>query len=400
MKTRKAWITVLALILMLGLCGGLIAAGPMMEAGGSAPGSQVNIIATKFYDENGDGIKNQTGAIEYWLAGFEFRLYEYIGTADEPGFYPTTESEWQYVGTQFSAVPNGQAPFGMQPHGWHRVVEILPADWACTTYPISHEYVWLTTDEVQSDIWFGNQEIPPPPPPIPPDVRLVKSVTPSTLPEPGGDFVFTLTIFNDGTEPFTITSLTDTNLSEPYPAAILALIGQVVPAGGSVSASYTITHTLVGVYDNTAVVVVEADNGLTDQDEDTASVSVTPVVECHTETAWADGDRYVDSSWATYTAYVANNTVTLFAGQFMEAGTVHFSPVVDGMVTITITLNEGWQFADVAENVKIQDYAEPPTDNPSPGDFAWKFDAAASPFEALVAANLYYGVHVEVMYCE
>src|SRR5690606_7904306 len=48
-----------------------------------------------------------------------------------------------------------------------------------------------------------------------PDVALVKSVTPTTLPEPGGAFTFTLLITNNSVEPVTITALTDDN---PLPA--------------------------------------------------------------------------------------------------------------------------------------------------------------------------------------
>lgn len=116
------------------------------------------------------------------------------------------------------------------------------------------------------------------------------------------------------------------------------------------------------------------------------------------ETAWADGDLYNTDgkgNWATYTEY-AVGTVDLLAGQDMVAGTVGFSPVDGDEVTITITLNDDWRFADVEENVKIQDYGVAPTGNPKPGQFAWKGDATGSPFEITVPANTYYGVHVNV----
>ena len=134
-------------------------------------------------------------------------------------------------------------------------------------------------------------------------------------------------------------------------------------------------------------------------------VDLTAVCECEwvDETAWADGDRYVDpGSWATYTPYGADNTVTLYAGQTMDAGTVHFSEAAGGYVTITITLNEGWRFYDVDENVKIQDYAEVPSGNPSPGQFFSKGDAIVSPFSIDVPVNNFYGVHVDVEweFCE
>jgi hypothetical protein len=50
-------------------------------------------------------------------------------------------------------------------------------------------------------------------------------------------------------------------------------------------------------------------------------------------------------------------TTTMFAGQTHPAGTADFSAPVDGYITITITLDPGWEFHDVAENLKVQDYA-------------------------------------------
>lgn len=119
--------------------------------------------------------------------------------------------------------------------------------------------------------------------------------------------------------------------------------------------------------------------------------------ECNGETAWADGPRYQNpGNWATYTPYVPDSTVTLYAGQTLEAGTVHFSAAVGGQVTITITLNAGWQFQNVAENVKIQDYASAPGGNPVPGLFDHKGNAGGSPFAMVVPENNFYGVHADV----
>ena len=117
------------------------------------------------------------------------------------------------------------------------------------------------------------------------------------------------------------------------------------------------------------------------------------------ETGWAAGPRYTTrGNWATYVAYSGEaKSVTLFAGQTMEAGTVDFSAASGGSVTITITLNPGWRFKDVPENVKIQDYASTPSGNPSPGLFTSKGYATGSPFSIPVPQNIYYGVHVDLM---
>ena len=126
------------------------------------------------------------------------------------------------------------------------------------------------------------------------------------------------------------------------------------------------------------------------------------------ETAWAANDnnpgelRYTRrGNWATYVEYAAKTT-TLFAGQNIPVGTVDFSAVVDGEVTITITLEDEWIFAEyemgvaVEENVKIQDYEFAPSGNPAPGQFEWKGTAEGKNFSIVVPANYFYGVHVDV----
>jgi hypothetical protein len=122
------------------------------------------------------------------------------------------------------------------------------------------------------------------------------------------------------------------------------------------------------------------------------------------ETAWSDGDGYLGAdNWATYTTYeCAYLEVTLFAGQDMDAGTVIFSDPVNGIVTITIELNEGWRFLDDDENLKIQGYDAPPMGKPRSGEFDYKFNAVGGdPFSVDVPVDCnngmyYYGVHVDV----
>jgi len=122
-------------------------------------------------------------------------------------------------------------------------------------------------------------------------------------------------------------------------------------------------------------------------------------LDCTPETAWAAGDRYVSGrgpNWATYTSYSGNTSVTLYAGQHMDAGTVHFSASESGKVTITITLNDGWRFEDAVENIKIQDYSRRPRGNPRPDRFDHKFTASGSQHSVEIPQNSYYGVNVNV----
>ena len=118
------------------------------------------------------------------------------------------------------------------------------------------------------------------------------------------------------------------------------------------------------------------------------------------ETGWAAGTRYTPKgNWATYAPYVAGSVVKLYAGQTMEAGSVAFSPAAGG-VTITITLNPGWYFDKVSDNVKIQNYTTAPSGNPSPGRFASKGSATNAPFSMTVPANNFYGVHVDLLHVD
>jgi hypothetical protein len=117
--------------------------------------------------------------------------------------------------------------------------------------------------------------------------------------------------------------------------------------------------------------------------------------ECYQEeTAWAGGMRYVaKGNWATYTAYEYGKTVTLWAGQHNNAGTVKFENDM-GDVKITITLAEGWSLQDFAEAVKIQGYATtPPASNPAPGQFT---TYKGNDLIITLGEFAFYGIHVDV----
>ncbi|MDF1595162.1 MAG: SdrD B-like domain-containing protein [Acidimicrobiia bacterium] len=109
-----------------------------------------------------------------------------------------------------------------------------------------------------------------------PSVDLVKDASPGSLPEPGGDFTFTLTIYNTTVEPVQVTALSD---DYTLPAGCTGLVGQWIPVGGNLSCSYTVTHTDAGSYDNTASVTVEDNEGnpASDTDDETVTVTDTPI---------------------------------------------------------------------------------------------------------------------------
>lgn len=135
-------------------------------------------------------------------------------------------------------------------------------------------------------------------------------------------------------------------------------------------------------------------------------VYVPKVCDYVNETAWADGLRYQNpGNWATFTPYIGDElSVTLWAGQFYNAGTVYFSEPCnfDGMVTITIVLGDGFSFGeDGDEQVKVQDYANAPSGNPAPGQFNWKkAEIIDNTAIIVVPDNNFYGVHVDVRVCQ
>jgi len=108
-----------------------------------------------------------------------------------------------------------------------------------------------------------------------PTVVLEKSVVPESRPEPGGEFIFTLTITNTSSNPVTINELTDTYaLSDECEV----LVQTQIPAGGSVSCDYPVTETEEGVYNNGASVTVSNGGGSASDDAE-ATFNVTKVDE-------------------------------------------------------------------------------------------------------------------------
>lgn len=108
-----------------------------------------------------------------------------------------------------------------------------------------------------------------------PDVDLVKDVNQTSGTAPA-TFVYTITITNTGNTKFSITSLTDTQLS-PLPANLQELIGTELEVGQSVSRTYTVQHDAAGSYPNTATVNISDIRGVTDSDSDTETVTVLEV---------------------------------------------------------------------------------------------------------------------------
>jgi hypothetical protein len=128
--------------------------------------------------------------------------------------------------------------------------------------------------------------------------------------------------------------------------------------------------------------------------------------QCRTfqgETAWAAGNRFSRTNWATFVdarAVVTGTpkTVTLYAGQTMIAGSVTLTQLTPTTVEVKVALAGPWVFADVLENLKVQGYSSAPSGNPSPGLFANKkrCDPTSSTCTIVVPEASYYGIHSDV----
>jgi hypothetical protein len=120
----------------------------------------------------------------------------------------------------------------------------------------------------------------------PPDIEIVKSATPASRPQPGGDFTFDLVVSNPGLTAISITSLIDNiygNLGDPANPNVSnntcdELIGDVLAAGGG-STTCSFVGSFTGVAGNSetdTVTVVGTDvNNNTATDADDATVTLT-----------------------------------------------------------------------------------------------------------------------------
>ncbi len=109
-----------------------------------------------------------------------------------------------------------------------------------------------------------------------PSVTFEKLVDITILPEPGGDFNFTLRITNTSVEPVLITALTDDNLpTNSFPEYVdvhTLAIGEVLDI------LYTVSHTDAMTYYNTASVTVQDNEGTPVSAEATQTIEVTDVL--------------------------------------------------------------------------------------------------------------------------
>jgi hypothetical protein len=118
------------------------------------------------------------------------------------------------------------------------------------------------------------------------------------------------------------------------------------------------------------------------------------------ETATGAGTRYPGTgNWFMYTAFTTNK-VDLIAGQHYDAGDIYMSRS-GGNTYIKITLHNGFRWANVQENLKIQDFANSPTKYVQPGAFKYKCTVTPQStvtYTAKIPGSTakFYGIHADV----
>jgi hypothetical protein len=131
-----------------------------------------------------------------------------------------------------------------------------------------------------------------------------------------------------------------------------------------------------------------------------AEVKFTCTYPWRGETTTGAGPRYPGTSnWFMYTAFTTNK-VDLIAGQHYDAGDIFMTR--NGTSTyIKITLHNGFRWANVSQNLKIQDFANAPTKYIQPGQFKYKFTVTPQSTVTYTAkipgtTAKFYGIHADV----
>jgi len=139
-----------------------------------------------------------------------------------------------------------------------------------------------------------------------PDIAVTKVADPKTMLEPGGDFVFTIQVTNNGVESVTLMSLVDS----VYGAITIPVEKQTIAAGGMVEFQITIPHTEAGIYENTVTAVAKDNEGNEDTEQATETVYVTDVLPVIAVVKTADKESVPETGGVVnFTFEVTNNSV-------------------------------------------------------------------------------------------
>lgn len=183
-------------------------------------------------------------------------------------------------------------------------------------------------------------------------IQVVKQGAPAAMFEPGGEFTYTYTVSNVGSDTVTVSSLFDDVIGElDLPFDVTLEPGETMQ---SVTATWTYTEP--GGHRNTVTVVCENEDGDTCSDTDTASVEVFRRLADLSVTKLDSADPARAGSTLTYTITASNEstltafdavvTDTLGAGMTFVPGSVEVTgatgPTGDAYVggVLTVTLGD------------------------------------------------------------
>src|SRR5262249_26433279 len=112
-----------------------------------------------------------------------------------------------------------------------------------------------------------------------PMVVVDKSVSPASRPEPGGDFTFTITVVNAGSDPARVTALTDNVYGNLAGRGTCAVGATLAAGGGTYSCASTVTFPGNPRASQTDLVTatVTAPDGQTASGSDSATITITDV---------------------------------------------------------------------------------------------------------------------------
>jgi hypothetical protein len=94
-----------------------------------------------------------------------------------------------------------------------------------------------------------------------------------------------------------------------------------------------------------------------------------------------------------YTAHTTNK-VDLIAGQYYDAGDI-FMTRSGGITSISIVLHDGFRWADVEANLKIQPFDSEPKTGVPPGSFEYKWPVSGNTVTVQISGTKakFYGIH-------
>ena len=125
---------------------------------------------------------------------------------------------------------------------------------------------------------FDTSTVTAPPPPALPEIEVDKVADPVSLPEPGGEVTFTVTVTNTVDEPLTLISLID-DIHGDLNNRGSCSVPQPLPVGGSYTCQFTATVTGNAGDSETDIItaIAEDEDGNQAEDSDDATVVITPV---------------------------------------------------------------------------------------------------------------------------